>query len=913
MKQSRLVWIIVVPLFAITFLASATFVDATTANTLQWTFSVDTETLASQTILLGVPTSDVTLSIVSAESIPLQSADPLSADPLVTLQRDKQLRDQPVAEVTFNPIQSTPNGARLFTEVTIELRWDATKHVTQRANHPTYEQIVASALANYADLDRPATQTAPAPQLTRVQMTTPTLRLGLSTSGLYQLTYADLTAAGFSVNTIDPDTLQLTNRGMPIATLPIGLNDGQFEAGDALLFFGEAYEDIYTEQNVYWLTIGSGMMVESSAETHPNATPATQFATTTRFEEDTYYWNTMPDGEGEDHWFWGKRISYNSSGLDTARIMTETLPTIATTPTVTVRARLKGYTTLAHQTNLYLNGQLIDTQAWSGQENFTHTVAITGSLITAGENVFTVEAIDSGANVDQLLVNWIEVDHAVSYQAIDNQLFFNPPADGTYGFTVTGFTTDALYLLDITNPAQPVQVEHVVTDGTLQFQRTVTEGTRFFASPTLSVPSMELDVVSDWRNEGNSADWIIISHADFITPAQQLADHRASQGIRSTVVDVQDIYDEFNDGLFNPEAIQDFLAHAYTNWQTPTPTYIVLLGDGSQDYKNRYGDGQANFVPPKMIETDDFGQVPSDNWYVQLAGDDVLPEMMIGRLSAETITHAVNIVDNIIRYDTLPTPTDYNAIYVADDRDAVFEAISEGLIEQLPDVYTETRHYAAEYTTGLTQAITESIHAGATLVNYSGHGNYYRWGSYSGGRIFTEAHTDTIANSDSFPFWTVSNCLNGFFSTPSTIIIDPYDEAFAEAVQRQPNGGAIGLWADSGFGYPSGQRLIMNELYDAFFQDELLALGASTEAAKLGAYTQSTYWARMVETMLLFGDPATQLAIQPTPPTSQVDLTHLSAPSFSGDIPITTLFASLTTVTILFCFSRYRKTQKSGR
>ena len=911
MKRSRLVWILVVPFLSIALLTSVTFADANTNNRLQWTFYVDADAPAAQTVLLGVPTNDVVFKVISAESAPLPSTDLPATEPLVTLKSDRQLRDQPVAEVTFNPIQPTPNGARLFTQVTIELSWDAAKRVAQRPNHPAYEQLLASALVNYADLERPATQTAPAPQITRAQLTTPTLRIRLSASGLYQLTYADLVAAGFPIETIEPVTLQLTNRGMPVATWPIGLEDRQFNAGDALLFFGEAYEDVYTEQNVYWLTVGSGMTMGNSAETHENAIPATHFTKTTHFEEDSYYWNTMPNGEGEDHWFWGGRISYNSSGLDTAHTITKSLPTVVNTPTATIRANLKGYTALAHQTNLFLNGQLIDTQSWAGQNSFTHIVEITGSLLTTDENVITIEAVDSGASVDQLFVNWIEIDHAAAYHAIDDQLLFNPPASGTYHFTVTGFTTDTVYLLDITNPSQPVRIDHVVNAGSLQFQRTVTEGSRFFASAALTVPQIELDLVTDWRNEGNSADWIIISHADFITPAQQLADHRASQGIRSAVVDVQDLYDEFNDGLFSPQAIQNFLAHAYTNWQTPTPTYVVLLGDGSQDYKNRYDNGQVNFVPPQMIETDDFGQVPSDNWYVQLAGDDVLPEMMIGRLSAETITHAINIVDNIIHYDTLPAPTDYSAIYVADDRDTVFEAISEGLINQLPTVYTETRHYASNYATGLTQAITESISTGATLVNYSGHGNYYRWGSYPGGRILTEAHVDTIANSHSYPFWTVSNCLNGFFSTPSTIIIEPYDEAFAEAVQRQPNGGAIGLWADSGFGYPSGQRLIMTKFYDALFQDELHKLGTSTEAAKLGAYTQSTYWARMVETMLLFGDPATQLTVQPAPPASQVDLTHLSTQSVTSVVGLPVLFAGLVVVTVVVVLRPKRNTKQT--
>ena len=51
------------------------------------------------------------------------------------------------------------------------------------------------------------------------------------------------------------------------------------------------------------------------------------------------------------------------------------------------------------------------------------------------------------------------------------------------------------------------------------------------------------------------------------------------------VVDIDDIYNEFSDGLFNPFAIQKFLRYAYNNWQQPTPTYVLLVGDAHYDYK----------------------------------------------------------------------------------------------------------------------------------------------------------------------------------------------------------------------------------------------------------------------------------------------------------------------------------------
>ncbi len=35
------------------------------------------------------------------------------------------------------------------------------------------------------------------------------------------------------------------------------------------------------------------------------------------------------------------------------------------------------------------------------------------------------------------------------------------------------------------------------------------------------------------------------------------------------MVEVQDVYDEFGYGIIDPDAIHDFLAYAYSNWESP--------------------------------------------------------------------------------------------------------------------------------------------------------------------------------------------------------------------------------------------------------------------------------------------------------------------------------------------------------
>jgi hypothetical protein len=146
-----------------------------------------------------------------------------------------------------------------------------------------------------------------------------------------------------------------------------------------------------------------------------------------------------------------------------------------------------------------------------------------------------------------------------------------------------------------------------------------------------------LDQPSDLIHPANGADYLIITHQDFYTAVQPLANDRASRGLRVKMVKVQDVYDEFNFGLLDPQAIRDFLAYAYHNWQPPAPTFVLLVGDGTFDPLNYLGDLRPEFIPPYLADVDYWiGETAADNRYVSVSGDDFLPDMALGRLPVNT-------------------------------------------------------------------------------------------------------------------------------------------------------------------------------------------------------------------------------------------------------------------------------------
>lgn len=794
----------------------------------------------------------------------------------VELSHTGHMRDQAVAQVQFYPLQYNPvtGELRLYRRVLARVTWEAPSPAMTtgaRGMSPIYESLLKNAVLNYGALERPsiAEQASPMPppgnDIVSTADSTPTLKIGVTEDGLYELTYGDLTGAGLDLSGVDPRTIKLSNQGSEIPIYVRGEGDGVFTT-DSILFYGTAITDVYTIKNVYWLTVGesNGQRMSMRNGTPLGATVLTRFPVTLHAEEDTVYWLAMPNGEGRDHWFWEDRISPSSSDLPRYRDYSLNLNNIATTvATATVRVRLQGFTGLDHRTKIYLNGHQIDDQTWSGQVVFDHEVEVDHAFLMDGTNTIRAEASDIGAVVDQSFVNWIEIDYWDTYAAEKDELIFGVPAGGTFQFDVAGFSDSDVQVFDVTNPASVAVITNtnIVYDAGsyhLQFKDTVELKTRYLALTSTqrkSAASIEMDQPSSWRSPGNGADYIIITHEDFYTSSLRLANHRNSaSGLRVATVRVEDIYDEFNFGVFNPQAIRDFLSYAYHNWVSPAPIYVLLVGDATYDYRGNLG--RVGYVPTRMIETDLLGQTPSDNWFVLVSGDDVLPDMFVGRLPADSVSQADNMVDKIIFYEQNPPdePWNTNVLLVADDDEVSFESISEHLAREVPDYYTINRIYVAEYPPGdPTTDIADTINDGSILINFSGHGNVDNWGVWSGGRIFDNSDIDALSNDGRLPVTTVANCLNGFFVGRTA--------SMAETFLKSQNKGAVAVWAPTGLSYASGHRTLVREFYKAIFQDDEYGLGAATAAAKVALYAQGSFWAELLETFVLFGDPAMQLGI----------------------------------------------------
>jgi hypothetical protein len=717
------------------------------------------------------------------------------------------------------------------------------------------------------------------------------LKIAVRETGMVRVTYDDLVAAGLDPAHADPRRLTLTNRGRAVAMVVLGEEDGTLDAGDAIFFYGTGIERDspdapYTVENIYWLKAGAepGLRMSRRAATPTAALPVpVSFPAQVHAEVDSFYWRTMPRGAPGARWFWGGLLS--PAGGAAARIYTVTLTAPSTTVTpAQLRVRLRGYTIGAHRTALRVNELPVGERSWGGQSAFDLEAAVPHGALRSGPNIVTVQALSAADGPDQVLVDWLEVDYQATYRAAGDLLEFGAGASGRQTFQVDGFSTAAVDVYDVTNPALPVRVAgHVTTASAagyaLRFTDEAGAASRYVALGTdryLAPVQIERDVPSALRAPAEGADYIVVTHADFYDAAAALAAHRHNQGLRTAPVRVEDIFDEFNDGIFNPNALRDFLTYAFAHWPGPAPTYVVLLGDAFQDYRNGLKLGIENYVPSLLYETQEFGEVSSDSGFATIAGGDLLPDLQIGRLPVRSAAEAQAVVDKLIAYDAADLqPWNRRAVLVTDDEEPSFGRLTARLAARLPFDFAVTRIAAGDYPPGdPTAAIARAVGEGAALLNYVGHGEYYRWGTWRDGVLLQTADVGRWENGGRIPVVTVANCLNGFFAGPQA--------SLAETLLLQPGGGAAAVWAPGSVGYPAGHALLLDAFYAAVFRDGERGLGAAVAAAQRAVLADGTTWQELVATYNLLGDPATPLRI---PPTLPAVATALPAPG-ATDVPI---------------------------
>jgi hypothetical protein len=496
-----------------------------------------------------------------------------------------------------------------------------------------------------------------------------------------------------------------------------------------------------------------------------------------------------------------------------------------------------------HAVQLDLNGHDLGVVRFRSQARSVSNFTIPVSWLVDGENTLNFNAV--GGDDDISLVESVKLTYAHRFAADSNALAFNVPA--STAVTVTGFTTDNVRVVDLTDPQAPQFLASTVTaaaDGTKSVSfATAGSGTRTvfaFGDDRVQAPSqIVVNVGSTLNAAKNAADLVIITNKAFASAAASLKAARDAQGISTTIADVQNVYDEFSYGAHGPDAIRAFLQRAKTSW-TKAPRYAILLGDSSFDPRNYYGMGNVDLVPTKLIATA-YLKTASDDWFADW-NDTGLAQIAIGRIPVRTADEAAAVVNKLVHRASVTGPWMKNVSIITDRTNGVpFTVAGDQLAALVPATFTTNRvSFAA--TPNPSQAVLDSFNNGALLTNYIGHGSVEIWSS----DVFSSTAAAALTNGDKLPFVVTMNCLNGYFH-------DLFQESLGEALLKNGNGGAIGAWASSALTSPDQQLKVNLALYRQLFGGNT-TIGDAVLKAK-----QETTDIDVRRTWILFGDPTLKL------------------------------------------------------
>ncbi len=808
-------------------------------------------------------------------------------------------RSQRYIRVQFHPYQFNPITRELVTHAKLKLEIDFgldgkadRELVGESVNEGGFESIFKQSFVNYDSGRAWRTPQRRSPTVTppeRAASQPNSFKISVNADGIYKVTCDSLQSAGFVSAGVNVDTFKLTNKGSQVAIDVVEDGDKVCETGEYFLFFGRAPSDYTVPFNVYWLTYGGSNGNRFGLRPHSGGTTPASYTKTLHAEQNLQYTTYAPFDETEDHWVW-KFV--NLGAFSQTTITLNDLVSGATNGLVRIFLQSGGqanpYGQLHSITTLH-GVQLHEEDWYSGNTLFMEFPV---NNLISGANPFKVSDKVYGTDTSSLVyLNYLELEYPAVFLASSNSLRFKYSDIGLWNYQIQGFTNSNLVAFDITDPANVVKLTMSASANGGSFNGSFSDqvnGTReYLAISTAEYKnpaSVTKDTPSNLLSSSNGADYIIITYGAWKTNVQPLVTQRATMG-RVKIVDVEDIYDEFNYGIKTAQSLRDFLAYAYANWQQPKPGYVLLVGNGNMDN----GNNEVTYIPIYMKLVDPWiGMTASDHRLVTLDAGSDLPSMAIGRLPALSATEVNNMVSKLVTYET-ETPTTAwrkKVTFVTDNAydssgqlnpAGDFWALSEEVAGdgyyfpsplQADRIYfnpcTNTASYpwcdisayAPPYPdAGNAQtAVLNSITQGRLIVNYVGHGATTSWAD----GLMTNTTASMLTrdpNDPKYPFMMPMTCLDGYFHSGTSTSV-------SEALVRQANGGAIGSFAPTGLGIASGHDYLNRGFFQALMQDDKPRVGQATIHAKIKLFTEGGGGnLDLLSTFNLLGDPGTLMSL----------------------------------------------------
>lgn len=728
-------------------------------------------------------------------------------------------------------------------------------------------------------------------------------KLGLKETGIYKLTYSDLSAFGINADGIDPRNIRIYHNGggvLPelngearhddLQELPIfvsGESDGKFDRDDYILFYGRGpvrwqynqqrscydhVQNYYDDYAYAFITTDLGVGKRIAAENAPSLAAA---ETVTEFLDYDVHEIDMDNLNHMGRSYYGDAMNGNVS-----KDFSFGFPNVITSRQCVLHLALVGRNFTQASFKVLVDGNQHESYSLSPVEPTSAVkVAVTvGGYVnvypTKDEVKVTLKHEGNASTTSIGYVDYIAVNAWRNLKFSGQQMIFRNPEmyniNKVYEYRVSS-ATQQMQVWNVSNPVSPSRISGQMNGNVFSFcvngcsdnEFIAFDGSSYFSVVDFGqVENQNLHAVRD-------IDYLIVSYPDFISQAQRIkAIHEVQDPELVTYITTpQQIYNEFGCGAMDVSAIRDFCRMLYLDSERQLK-YLLLLGDASYDYKNR--DGLHCFVPAYETLSSVDGQTcfVTDDYFgcFDLNEGDIarsLADIGIGRFPVSTLEQATQMVDKIEQYIALNESTMQpwrNVVtFIADDEKSFVED-SEIFERQLKTVGGENlvvdKIYLGAYeqqdtpngvlAPAVNDAINNRMEKGSLVVNYTGHGGEVQFAEE---RILQRKDVDSWHNGPMYPLMITGTCE-----------VSRYDDhnrtAIGEFAFLNQYGGMVAMFTTSRVTGSGDNEAFNKGIYNHLFElkdGKYPCLGDVYRMAKTrGSINEKRY--------VFFGDPALRIA-----------------------------------------------------
>lgn len=733
------------------------------------------------------------------------------------------------------------------------------------------------------------------------------VKIRIVNSGIYKLTYEDLSSMGIS-----PANVRIFGYGgamleqsflipkpddLPEVTIHMEKgSDGVFNAGDYILFYAQGINkwkfdssinlfthtiNPYSNYGYYFVSSdkGVGKKIEQQSTTPSDDV---DFQIVEEFTDYSVYEKESRSLAQSGKEFYGDYFSDSNP-----KSITFNFPNSVLTSTAKVRIDVAANASVASSFYLLLEDAQRQTLMIPKRSEDTYEKGKGASAVfayTPVKDVFNFNLSYSKPNsIASGYLNYIEVNtrrylkmsgSVMQFQNVDNLGFV------AYKQYQLSNASPKIQIWNITDPLNIYRVQTQTENGLLTFTESASEINHYIAiDPTAATAFSKPEIVGTVVNQNLHAlaqvEMVILTHPKFLKQAETLAQaHRDIDGMTVEVVTTEQVYNEFSSGAPDATAYRWVMKMLYdralaSGNAADMPKYLLLFGRGTYDNRKLTNESGENLILTYQAEnslvqtqsyvTDDYFGFLDDNEGLQPTNH--LVDIGIGRFPVTTVDEAQIVVDKTIGYmkNTNKGSWKNQLCFLADDGDGALhmtqsDEVASLLIKKYPsyqlnkiylDSYNQEKSASGESYPLARTHFHDLLRNGLLYLNFTGHASNTGW---TNEKILTVNDVKSLTNQQ-LPLWLGATC--------DFLQFDLKAVSAGEHVLLNPYGGGIGIFSAARPVYASQNHTINLKFSEYLFKR---TNGQHNRIGDVVAYAKNNVGAEFNKLSYVYmGDPAVKL------------------------------------------------------